>query len=259
MSIYDYHILKGLNISEERVLKLLPHIETVHFQHCETIVPKGALQNDWFHLVTGFVNAAIPSSDGKYTSVNIYGPGAWFGEDSFVNEKSSEKGYFCLTSARILRIPRACAVEIFNSEPEFIRYIARLVSWRGSQQATMLMLQKTGSPPLRTIMGLALFAESIGNGASHLPSANTDDHLEIPLKQATFASMCGVSRGLFSDCVQRIAEAGYIKLNYSTLQILNVKAWTHFAQTYRKNPISLTKVEVPELLALIAASAQHTG
>jgi CRP-like cAMP-binding protein len=259
MSIYDYHALKGLNISEECVLKLLPHIETVHFEHCETIVPKGAVQNDWFHLVTGFVNAAIPSADGKHTSVNIYGPGSWFGEASFVNDKPSEKGLFCLTSARIVRVPRPCALEIFNSDPDFIRYIARLVSWRANQQATMLVLQKTGSPPLRTIMGLALFAESIGNGASHLPASGTDDHLEIPLKQETLASMCGVSRGLFSECVQRIAEAGYIKLNYSTLQILNVKAWTHFAQTYRQNLMSLTKVEVPELLALIAASTQHTG
>jgi CRP/FNR family cyclic AMP-dependent transcriptional regulator len=258
MSIYDYHTLKGLNISEERVLNLLPHIETVHFAHCETIVPKGALQNDWFHLVTGFVNAAIPSSDGKYTSVNIYGPGAWFGEASFVNEKPSEKGYFCLTDARVVRIPRACALEVFNSEPEFTRYIARLVSWRGTQQAAMLMLQKTGSPALRTIMGLALFAESIGNGASHLPSAGTENHLEIPLKQATLASMCGVSRGLFSECVQRISEAGFIKLNYATLQILNIKAWSRFAHAYRQNPMSLTKVEVPELLALIAASAHPT-
>lgn len=259
MSIYDYHTLKGLNISEERVLKLLPHIETIHFEHCDTVVPKGALQNDWFHLVTGFVNAAIPSADGKHTSVNIYGPGAWFGEASFVNGAPSEKGFFCLTSARMVRVPRACALEVFESEPDFTRYIAQLVSWRASQQAAMLMLQKTGSPSLRTIMGLAIFAESIGNGASHLPSVGTDYHLEIPLKQATLASMCGVSRGLFSECVQQLAEAGYITLNYATLQIVNVKAWAHFAHAYRQNLMSLTKAEVPELLAMFAASARHTN
>lgn len=255
MSIYAYQLLKSLGFSEQRVRRVLPRIKVESLEPGHIICHKGARPEAWTHVVSGLVSAGIPDKDGAVTPINIFGPGTWFGEVSILNRQALLLECICLTPVRILTMPLGYAVEAFEHEAEFSRHIAHLVAWRAQQQAEMLTLMRQGSPQLRVVMGLARFAEALHNSNSHLPTNDPDDFQEIPLKQSLLASMCGVSRGIFSECVQQLAAADWIRLNYATLALSNVQAWHKFSNNHRNSRHNNNKPSMQEILNLMAEAS----
>lgn len=255
MSIYAYQLLKSLGISEQRVRRVLPSIKVDSLEPGKTICHKGARPETWTHVVSGLVSAGIPDIDGAVTPINIFGPGTWFGEVAILNRQGLVLECMCLTPVRILTVPLEQAVEAFENEPEFTRHVARLVAWRAQQQAEMLALMRQGSPQLRVVMGLALFAEALHNGSSHFPTNDIGDFQEISLKQSLLAAMCGVSRGIFSECVQQLAAAGWIRLNYATLDLSRVQVWRKFSSNHRNKRHNNHKPSMPEILSLLEEAA----
>lgn len=251
MSIYPYQLLKGLGLSEPRVLELLPSIKVEALDVDQVIYCKGSRPEAWMHVVSGLVGAGIPDQDGAILPIHIFGPGTWFGEITILNRRALPLECLCLTPVRILTMPLAQAVEAFEQEADFARHIARRVAWRAQQQAEMLILLRQGSPQLRVVMGLALFAEALHNSHSHLPTPELDDCIDIPLKQSLLASLCGVSRGIFSECVQQLAAAGWVRLNYATLALPSVAVWRRFSRQYRQNRLNAVKPSMQDILSLM--------
>lgn len=257
MSIYAYQLLKGLGLSEQRVLAVLPSIKVESLDADQIICRKGSQPEVWTHIVSGLVSVGIPQKNGVITPINIFGAGTWFGEIAILNHKTLMLDGVCLTPVRILTMPFEQAVDAFENEAEFSRHIAHLVAWRAQQHAEMLILMRLGSPQLRVVMGLALFAEALHNSNSHLPTNELDDSLDIPLKQSVLAAMCGVSRGIFSECVQHLAAAGWVRLSYATLALSNVRVWHKFSSNHRQNRLNNTKPTMPELLLMFEEAADR--
>jgi CRP-like cAMP-binding protein len=255
MSIYAYQLLKGLGISEARLLRVLPNIQVQSFDPNQVIFHKGSQPAAWSHVLSGLVSAGIPDSNGDIAPIHVMGPGTWFGESAFLNGQSMALECICLTPVRLLVMPIADAMDAFESEPKFAQYIAHLVAWRNQNHIEMLTLMRLGSPQLRVVMGLALFAEALHNSNSHLPTNELDDVQEIPLKQSLLASMCGVSRGIFSECVQHLSAAGWVRPNYATLALSRVPVWHKFSKNHRNNRHNNNKPSMPEILGLMTEAS----
>ncbi len=202
MSIYTYQLLKSLGLSEHRVLTLLPNIKVEFLLPDQFVFRKGSPPQAWHHVITGLVCGSLPGQDGTVTPMHVFGPGTWFGEVPILNRGLYLVDGVCLAPVRMLSLPIEQFQNVFDNEPEFSRHIARLVSWRIQQHAEMLIVTRLGSPQLR--VGLAMFAEALNNSQSHLTASELDDGVKIPLKQSLMASLCGVSRGVFSECVQQL-------------------------------------------------------
>lgn len=255
MSIKTYQVLKSVGLSDQRVTRMLVASKSETFAVDQVVWPKGASLQPLTLIVTGLVCACVPDADGGLNPVNIYGPGAWFGEAAILNHQASSVEYVCLSPARVVAIPLAEALDAFECEAEFSRYIARLVTWRSQQHAEMLTLMRTGSPALRVVMGLALFAEAMASSSSHLPHFELEDSLDIPLKQSLLASMCGVSRGIFSVCVKQLAAAGLLRVNYATVALVGLKTWGRFSNAHRQSRLNLVKPSMQALLSLLQAAS----
>ena len=255
MSIKTYQALKSLGLPDQRVERMLVAAKSESFCVDQVVWPKGASLQPWSHLLSGIVCACVPDADGGFNPVSIYGPGAWFGEEAILTGQASAVEYVCLTPAHVVMIPLTEAQKAFACDAEFSRYIARLVHWRSQQQTEMLSLMRMGSPALRVVMGLAHFSEAMASSSSHLPHFEFEDTLDIPLKQSLLASMCGVSRGIFSVCVKQLAAAGLLQLNYATVCLLSLKTWGRFSETHRQNRLNLVKPSMQELLPLMLAAS----
>jgi len=77
--------------------------------------------------------------------------------------------------------------------------------------------------------------------------------VEIPIAQTTLASLCGVSRTLFSEYVQQLSSKGWIKISYGKLEILSIAAWYAFARGQRERNLSNLSPSIEELLAELRA------
>jgi CRP/FNR family cyclic AMP-dependent transcriptional regulator len=122
------------------------------------------------------------------------------------------------------------------------------MAWRVHKTSETLMLMKLGNPCLRVVMGLSQFAEALAYRSDRPPTIGFGEGVEIPVSQGVLASLCGVSRTLFSEYVQQLANSGWLKISYGKLEILSVTTWHTFAHRQRERNLSNISPTVEELL-----------
>lgn len=255
MSIYAYQLLKVMGLSEQRLLRVLPKIEVQSLAPDHVIFKAGARPDAFAHVMSGLVAIGVAGSGGAMEPLHIAGPGTWLGVDAILNPGAVGLEIICLSPVRLLVVPLADAQDAFDNELRVAQYLAHLTSWRKQLLTEKLALLRQASPQLRVVMGLALSAEALCRGSSHLPSTGLGDFQEIPLKQALLASLCGVSRGKFSESVQQLAAAGWLRLNYATLTLTQAGAWHRFGQNYRSQRQVNHELTMPQILSLLDEAA----
>lgn len=248
MALQHYTPLRGLGLSDHSVERLRLRIESQHLETGAILWYKGAHLQPLTHIISGLVSAGIPGPDCTIKPINIYGPGTWFGESAFLSQRPSILEYTCLTPVYIQSISSTDALEAFEQEPLFAHFIARLLSWRDQQHTEMLALMKLTNPEVRVVMGLALFAEALRSSSSHMSYINEMETLELPIKQELLASLCGVSRGAISICLQQLAAAGWARLDYGGVMLLNIPTWYEFSRTHRLNCLRRAKISMSDIL-----------
>ena len=249
MSIFSYHLLKGVGFSDQRILQVLPRLQRQDYEEGDIILAKGAEVPSLLYLCSGLVGAGLPRAGQPCQPLKIFGQGTWFAETALLNGGYSVWECAALTSSRVLAIPMEDAANAFAQDLEFSRFVARLTSWRNRQNQEQSALHQQGNPPLRVVLGLALLAEDLHSSASHLPTSDLGVDLDIPLNQSLLASLCGVSRGIFSDCVQQLAQAGWLTPKYATLTLRHVATWTSISSRFRTTRYLDSKPSMQDLLA----------
>lgn len=256
-SAYKFDLLMGLGIREASVLEMLSRVKTTGFDPDEVVWAKGGEVTHWTYIVSGLVGASVPMQGGGPIHVDIYGHRTWFGEEALLNRYPSSLEYVCLTPVRAVTIPAADALVAFQREPEFSRYIALLTAWRSRRSSEMTVLMKQGSPALRVVMGLALFAEALQYHSSRPPTEAVEGiSVQIPVKQSIVASICGVSRSVFSEIVRQLALAGWVRLDYATLELCSARTWRRFSLKHRQARMNVKKPSVTELILLLKEAAE---
>ena len=241
-------------MSERGALRLLPKFKSQTLRRDQVIFPNGEVPEFWVHVVAGMVGAMAPQSRKGSCPVSIYGEGAWLGEVPMAQATTALLEYVCLSDVRILLLPLNEVQEALATEPDFSNHLLKVMAWRIQHQAEMLAHLRSSGPPLRVVMGLALFVELLCKGASHMPADNFDGDFEIQLTQTLLATMCGVSRGVFSECAKQLESSGWITINYSSLRILQLQRWVGFLNYHRENRLMHTNPSIFEILSFMQAS-----
>ena len=249
MSGYAAHILRKAGVSEPAARGFAPRLTLKHHEAQDLIWAKGGEVLAWQFVISGLVAAAVPTQDARSVPVNVYGPGAWFGEQPILNRMPPHLEYVCLAPTQVLSMPAAVLWELFETEPGFARYIAKVASWRAQKKAEMLVLMKLGNPCLRVVMGIAQFAEAMASGPDRSVTEGLDGGIAIPVTQAVMAAMCGVSRAVFSECVQPLAAGGWLVISYGQIELLSIATWHRFYKLRRAQPTTHTNPTMEELLA----------
>ncbi len=250
-SSYVVTRLRRLGLADALAVQTAPAVKVQSFAAGKKMVTKGGEVLHWHYIMDGLVSASIPTTNSESTPISIYGKGAWFGEQSIINRKPSFADYVCLTATEVLCMPAATFDALFGLEPNFARYVAKLMAWRVQKTSETLMLMKLGNPCLRVVMGLAQFAEALAYRSERPPTIGFGEGVEIPISQNTLASLCGVSRTLFSEYVQQLAQHDWLKLSYGKLEILNITTWHRFARRQREESVNSLNPSITEMLNLL--------
>lgn len=187
---------------------------------------------DLMHVMNGLVCVRwgeVTSS----TPLEIYGSGSWI--CSGLPRLSHPGSLQCLTPTTLIRIPAALAEEAFNDEPNFARYVARTLMWRAEFSAQLLALTKAGSPSARVVLGMALLARAIASGSSHFPSLLMGESIQLPLNQHSLAEYLGLSRRHISLSLKSLSAAGWLKLGYGCIDLVNPRIWQALCEMHTGN------------------------
>ncbi len=253
MSNYAYRLLKKISFSERRILDVLPRMSIRSFEAGDIIWGKGLPVQSWYCVMSGYVAASVPLEKGGQMPVSVLGQHAWFGEQSLLSRQPSALDYSCLTPVEVIGMDKSFLEAAFEQEPDFVRFLVGLVTWRVQQQSEMLMLMRLGSSSLRVVMGLAQLAEAIRRDLD-IP-VDAEERVEIPISQELIASLCGVSRTLFSEYLQHLVRADWVKVRYGAIEMRRPDVWQLFAQSQRARQRVAHRPTIEDLLAEMEAAA----
>ena len=245
---FKYQQLRNVGISQEKALQMAAFIRIASFDEGQVIWSKGSKIDSWRFIISGLVTASVESPNGALMPISIYGEGSWFGEQSIINRKTSYADFVCLASTDVMSISSEIVLELMETQPSFALYLTRLMAWRVQKTSEMLMLMKFGNPCLRVVMGLSQFAEALFYHSDRPPTVGFGQGVEIPVKQKLLADLCGVSRTIFSEFVQKLAAEGWLAISYGKLEILSLPNWHRFSQKQRERQINDLNPTFEELL-----------
>lgn len=259
MSSFGQKLLRSLQFSQTRILASLSSLTLKSYDEGAVILSKGHSVPEWHFVISGFVSASELLESGKQQPIMLQGRNTWFGEQSLLHKQPCLLNYISLTSVELITLSKKCFDLAVLEEPDFVRFLIRLVAGQSVQQSEMLTLMRLGRPPLCVVMGLAQFAESVRPDLTHQKVNVTQQELDIPIGQQHFADLCGVSRTLFSEYVQHLARHGWLTLRYGGITLLSVPTWRLFARNYRERSFIPSKPTINDLLTDMAAAHEALG
>ncbi|EJL87347.1 cAMP-binding protein [Polaromonas sp. CF318] len=249
LSYFSAHTLLKAGVSEPVARSVAAQLAFRGYDTQQVIWARGAEVQSWQFIISGLVAATTPTQEERSVPITIYGADSWFGEKPILNRMSARFEYVCLSETQVLVMPVAVFQKLFDTEPGFSRYLAKLTTWRAQRSAEMLTLMKLGNPPLRVVMGIAQFAEALASRSERPPTVGLDGGIAIPASQAVIAQLCGVSRAVFSEYVQPLALDGWLAIRYGSIELLSIATWQRFSSARRALPTDHINPTMAELLA----------
>ena len=251
IAMHAYSLLRQIGMSESRINQLLPSIELRELDRDERFGKDGLAPLTC--ILRGLVGTGqVSRTNGEFTLANIHSQGTWLGGEEMFNRMPTGQDYLCLAPTRLLIIPQQAALEAFEKEAEFSRYIARQQAWRQHWQAGMRHLLTSAYPAARVVFGLAMLAEALHCSYSHLAVDLPDSPLVIPVNQTLLANLCCVSRGVFSSTAQQLADAAVLQVNYASTRLLSTKVWMNLSNQYRQDKAACGRLSLEQMLFLMA-------
>lgn len=232
MSIYALQTLRDLGLNERTSYSIVSQIRLSSLDAGQVVWPRGQYVDSWRFIMTGMVAFTIPTKVGGHAAIDIRGENSWIGEGLILTSQVTPFECSCVTASEFLTIPRLTLVNLMHTEVVFANEVARLMAARTNWQQEMLTLLRFGSPCLRVVQGLALFAESLNLTE---PRSHRELSASLPAKQSILATLCGVSRTVMSKYLQTLQLHGWLSIEYGITKFCRLRAWSEFLDGRRKN------------------------
>nr|CBA28184.1 hypothetical protein Csp_A06010 [Curvibacter putative symbiont of Hydra magnipapillata] len=218
------------------------------FEMGELIWRKGQTISHWCMIINGVVSCSFIDEEKRDIHIALFNENSWFGEHAILSEKPSFGNYRCQVSVDTLRIEAASMLEMLDTELAFASKLAKVVASRMQRTSEMLMLFRMGNPALRSVLGISQFAEALAYKSDRPPTMGIGSQVSIPINQSVLASLCGVSRSRLSIVLHSLENKGWLRLEYGTIEVLNLPTWHAFAASKRSLRLINYEPTIDELL-----------
>jgi len=235
-------ILVKLGLTEPSARAIAPKLSIASYDVGQPVWLQNQLLSAWCFMMTGIVVGTSPRLNGQRLPMTLHGPQSWFGEVALLNDEPSVLDYVCATDVQLIRMPVQTFRQVVAAEPGFNAHMLRMTARRSQLQMDLIISLKVDSPTVRTMLGLAQIADAL--------SASWDgkDALAVPIKQSLVAAMCGVSRTLLSHYLQALQLAGWVRVHYSRLELVNPRAWVRMAHTMHRHRLFERQVAIEDMV-----------
>lgn len=250
MSQFFDQELSRIGISNSDLASVKKEVKVISFSAGDVVWSNGGRVDKFCMIINGFLTANAPSKSGGL-AVEAYGPKMWFGEVPIINKKPSHFEFKCISDLELLSIPDTCVDALFRQSISFSNFIGELMAWRLRRQSDALVAMRLGSPHLRVISGIALFAESLAYKGERPPTVGFGEGYLIPLKQSLLASLCGVSRTIFSECILKLEHHGLLDIQYGKIELRDLESWRGFMRSREGHVWASLHVPIDDLIAQI--------
>jgi CRP-like cAMP-binding protein len=180
---------------------------------------KGEPVESWIGVIEGLVKMANVSPDGKPTSFVGLGPGAWFGEGSLLKDEPRRYDIVALRESAVAYMPRATFMWLLDTSMPFNRFLITQLNERLGQFIGMVEHDRLLGPDARLARCLA---------GMYNPHLYPGTGATLPISQEEVAQLAGLSRQRANQALQRLEQAGLLRIDYGGITIIDVAGLRSF-------------------------------
>jgi CRP-like cAMP-binding protein len=182
---------------------------------------KGEAVEAWIGVIDGLVKMANVSPDGKPTSFVGVGAGGWFGEGSLLKDEPRRYDIVALRDSTIAYMPRSTFMWLLDTSMPFNRFLLTQLNERLGQFIGMVEHDRLLGPDARLARCLAsMFNPHLYPGCK--PS--------LPISQDEIAQLAGLSRQRANQALQRLEQAGLLRIDYGGITVTNLQGLREFEE-----------------------------
>ena len=214
---------RNLGMSKSTMLQLASCVRLGHFAAGDTLLVASRPLEYCSYVVSGLISPSMPGPDGADMALSLNGAGTFLGVGTVLTTGIPGTSWVCQSEVSALLIPVADTLRAFETDAGFARYAARTLALHNTRHLEMYKTWRGAYSDLRVVLSLARIAVLLGDDDAL--TLLGDDAVGIPLTQSVLASLCGMSRSVFSGFLQQLVQADWVSADYGSLRLLNLSSW----------------------------------
>ncbi|WP_035911892.1 Crp/Fnr family transcriptional regulator [Knoellia sinensis] len=212
----EWQLLASL-APDERVA-LLSRTTLRHYRRAETLVSEGD-PSDSLHLVeAGRLAVRVSTKDGNTATLNIIGPGDFFGELSLLHDLAPARSasVVALEPARTRSLSASAFAALRLTHRGADQLLLQFIGRRVEELSARLVEVMYEDLDRRMERRLKELAETFADGPT--------GPVQIPLTQEQLAQIVGGTRPSINEALQTLAERGVVELGRGRITVLDRRA-----------------------------------
>jgi CRP/FNR family cyclic AMP-dependent transcriptional regulator len=195
-------------LEDDELRILLPHTKERAYAKTTVIINEGDTSDTIYIILTGQVKVYLRNADGREVTLNVHGPGEYFGEMA-IDGGPRTASVVTLEACKFLTITKTDFKNLLSSNPDFaLRLINRLTHRLRAMNVN--------------IRNLALL-DVYGRVARLLLELATDQEGKLviaqKLTQQDIAERVGASREMISRIFKDLVTGGYVSVDHQLITI----------------------------------------
>jgi CRP/FNR family transcriptional regulator, cyclic AMP receptor protein len=169
----------------------------------------------WLGVVEGLLKMSNDGAQGPPVTFTGVPSGAWFGEGTLLKRESYRYNIEALRRSTVAGLPVASFEWLLDRSLPFNRYLMNQLNERLGQFIAAREIDRMTDPDTKVARSLgALFHPVLYPGVGEL----------LRITQQELAYLVGLSRQRVNEALTRLAERGWIRVEYGGLRVLDLAA-----------------------------------
>jgi CRP/FNR family transcriptional regulator, cyclic AMP receptor protein len=199
--------------------RLLRQCDLVGLSPSQSVYGEGDGASGLFFVAEGLIGFHMHAPDGAPTLGQVAGVGFWAGDLAAATGRPRKLGISTRTHTWLLRLSRPSLNSIASEdEAAFWRHISTLLGINYAVTLDIISALRRDRPGER----LAATILNLMHGFPENPSL-------LPINQSDLGAIARLSRASVNGCVQELERRGWIKLGYSSIEILDESGLRSFS------------------------------
>ncbi|MCW7541675.1 Crp/Fnr family transcriptional regulator [Aquabacterium sp. A7-Y] len=174
----------------------------------------------WIGIIEGLAKMSVTSPEGRTATLAGVVAGGWFGEGSLLKKELRRYDIIAIRDTRVALLPRASFEWLRGTSLPFNHYLLNLLNARLGLFIGLLEYDRLLGPDARLARCLA----SLFN-----PDLYPEPGPYVDLLQVEVGLLSGVSRQRANVALQRLQQAGLIRIEHRGLTVLDLEGLRRFA------------------------------
>lgn len=186
-----------------------------------TVCLRGSPAMHWLGVIEGMLKVDTIAADGRSTTFAGVPAGAWFGEGAALKGESRPYSVVAIRDSQVAFMPRDTFSWLIDDSHAFSRWVIDQLNARLGHYVALVESYRLRDVTSRVAYSLTeLFNPRL------YPATGR----ELVISQEEIARLCGLSRQNVNRELHRLEEAGFLRVRYGVIEIVELEALRRYAR-----------------------------